>query len=1033
MVRTMANSPGSLAVEAAQQGISFSSAAFNSLDELMEQFESDIATHGVRNVSLPRYTEFALKQPEPHGKDWFVELLRVWLEHRFRSGEPLDVETLLKPYAHVELSARQQSDLAFEHRRQLQRTYQAGVATLSNLPSVGTQWGEFELIDILGSGAYAHVYLARQTGFANRLVALKLTLRETSEPAWLARLQHTAIVPVYATMQLGDVHGICMPYLGNTTLAELSSSGVPEPSSSKSMEQGTKFIATGQGLLSTLALRQSRLSTFRDAESVPPQGHLQSQKPSSVSERVSSAMETSTLEPKATLRHLERSPAARQLSGLDPIETVLWIAGQVADALAYAHRCGVVHCDLKPANILLGSDGQPRLLDFNVAFDPAMVSKSQGVGGTPAYMAPEQWEILQGTLRQSEKQKASGSLDGRADLYALGVVMYELLTGVLPSRPESTQSAALPPPPSRYRAAISPAVDAIVMRCLMPAPEARYLTADALYEDLQAQLQHRPLLHQREPSTRERIFKWGRRHPKLSSWSAAGALASCFIGCLLVFWWLSHTRSLKEASTAHYRGVQIELPALMAELGTLQPSTWRGALQSFASFCDRFENIPGDDKDWEWTKRLTRPEQSQLTFELQRLTELVHSSQLLAPQRHNVDVAILKDAESRFTLLHKHLQSKTDDAWRTQINQTSLHYGEVLEAIRGGEVAASLDEVDTWLKEQPRDYVGWLIKGMAEQSLDRFDQAEQAYSICIALDRQIPEAWFMRGELRYLQKHFELAETDLSEALALRPGHLASRLNRALNRKELKQYAGALDDVEHVHGEGYRSVRTMRLLAALHRALGDYAQARDAESEAKAIDPVTELDFIEHGLLVVKENPEQAMEDFRKAIVINPQTLLGYQNLASVLASLGKTEEAIEVMDQLIRRHPQEITQRAGRAVLLARRGNLEATAKDLQSLEGISVNDPLLMYQIGSAYAIYAAELSKSTSDATRDANTKKAQTAASKAIRWTAKALAAQPSLKGIVESDPDSQWLRKQDEYASLIQALYGTTSKSPRGVR
>ncbi len=80
---------------------------------------------------------------------------------------------------------------------------------------------------VLGEGAFAKVYLARQHGMAGRLVALKLTFRQTHESHWLATLQHSAIVPIYSTHRVGEVNGICMPFLGNTTLADL----LPEGSS----------------------------------------------------------------------------------------------------------------------------------------------------------------------------------------------------------------------------------------------------------------------------------------------------------------------------------------------------------------------------------------------------------------------------------------------------------------------------------------------------------------------------------------------------------------------------------------------------------------------------------------------------------------------------------------------------------------------------------------------------------------------------------------------------------------------------------
>src|SRR5207249_109242 len=107
--------------------------------------------------------------------------------------------------------------------------------------------------------------------------------------------------------------------------------------------------------------------------------------------------------------------------GLSYVEAVLWIGARLADGLAHAHDRGVIHRDLKPANILLTDDGQPMLLDFNLSDDARLQGSpaAAGMGGTLPYMSPEQLRAFVDRTR---------SLDARTDLYALGVILYELLT-----------------------------------------------------------------------------------------------------------------------------------------------------------------------------------------------------------------------------------------------------------------------------------------------------------------------------------------------------------------------------------------------------------------------------------------------------------------------------------------------------------------------------------------------------------------------------------------------------------------------------
>ena len=162
------------------------------------------------------------------------------------------------------------------------------------------------------------------------------------------------------------------------------------------------------------------------------------------------------------------------MEGLSYIEAILTLASQLADGLGHAHRRGILHRDLKPANVLLTDDGRAMLLDFNLAEDVKLrrLPERASIGGTLPYMAPEHIDAY---------RTGDGQLDERCDLFSLGVILYELLTGrhpfpiqkrVTPDTIDAMVADRRKPAPlvRVHNSAVSPAVEAIVRKCLAPLP-----------------------------------------------------------------------------------------------------------------------------------------------------------------------------------------------------------------------------------------------------------------------------------------------------------------------------------------------------------------------------------------------------------------------------------------------------------------------------------------------------------------------------------------------------------------------------------
>ncbi len=381
-----------------------------------------------------------------------------------------------------------------------------------DLPAAGDQVGPYFLRRELGRGSFSRVFLAEEVDLERRLVVVKVATRPTQEPWLLARVRHTHIVEIVAHALVGEggLHLICMPFAGGATLHDV-------------LAARRGLSVSGQDLL--VDLDSIAASEFAAAENM--------------------------------------SPAREILARSTYDQAIAWIGARLADALDFALAREVVHGDIKASNILLSADGNPKLLDFNLASDSSGLRHSNEIGGTLAYMAPERLRALAaqagssgdslGGAGSSRSSVGHGRVPGssaigvnaepdlaahRADIYSLGTVILEAITGRLPDRtplPSASDEgegavsfALMAAAANRFRPArllirdaeaaggraIPAGLRAILERALDPDPAKRYGRGRELAEDLDRWRSNRSLAFSREPFwsyTLPRTLKRGRR------------------------------------------------------------------------------------------------------------------------------------------------------------------------------------------------------------------------------------------------------------------------------------------------------------------------------------------------------------------------------------------------------------------------------------------------------------------------------------------------------------------------------------------
>jgi serine/threonine protein kinase/Tfp pilus assembly protein PilF len=787
-----------------------------------------------RRGEQPPAEEYLTRHP-PLREQPEAALLLIYEEICLRQelGQEVTPGELVSRFPHWQA----QLEVLFDCHRLLQLGRSAPV-----FPEVGESLADFHVLAELGRGAEGRAFLATQPSLARRPVVLKVTSRHGLEHLRLARLQHSHIVPLYSVQEdaARNRRLLCMPYYGGLSLAELLERLESKPVSQR----------TGQDLLEALAL--ARLASPVD---LPAKG-----------------------------------PAFQFLARASYVQALCWMGACLADALHYAHERGVVHLDLKPSNVLLAADGQPMLLDFHLAQEPlgAGGPSPAWLGGSYSYMPREQRAALAAVR---EGRPVPEDVDGRADLFALGALLYQALGGHLPYHD------GVSPRLDRCNPHVSMGLADLIHRCLAPEAAARYPDARALAVDLRRHLANLPLRGVANRSAGERWRKWRRRRPYTLGLAGMllAVLGTALTGASLV---LVHARQqFGEASLAledgreqlHRREYALAertlvrgrslvagwprsaelrqaLDTLLGRVRRAQAAQQLHVLTDEVRFLYAAESLSETEQRrleaccgqvWHLRHRFTDPPDADAEPELeQRLrtdlldlgiiwadlqVRLASPGEVAAARRRAL--GLLAEVQEQFGPspaldLQRHLltaEQEDGDLTRAVLAgevarpQTAWeHHALGRYFLRCGNVERAAVELERAVELQPQGFWFHFYRGVCAYRLRQYEKAVYVFEVCLALAPESAVCYFNRALAQAARGEVELALRDYNRALQMDPGLAAAALNRGVLLYQAGRPAEAQADLELALCEGAPPAKVHYHLALVYLAQKDRAAALDS-------------------------------------------------------------------------------------------------------------------------------------------------------------------------------------------------------------
>jgi serine/threonine protein kinase/Flp pilus assembly protein TadD len=765
--------------------------------------------------------------------DAAVRLIYEELCLRQERGEQVDTVEVLRRFPQWQ----PQLEIFFDCCRLMQ-----GGAAVPSFPHVGEVLGEFRLLAELDRGALGRVFLATQSSLADRPLVLKITPCDGQEQLALARLQHTHIVPLYLVQEfpVRNLRVLCMPYLGGRTLLRLLQTLATQPPERRTGQHVVEALDQGQGA----------------ANAALPAG----------------------------------GPARKFLARASYVEAVCWIGACLADALHYAHERGLVHLDLKPSNVLLTADGQPMLLDFHLAREPIGPDKPapEWLGGTPEYMSPEQRVAM---AEVGGNESISVGVDGRSDLYALGILLYEALGGNVPEQPAKALRLELRNPH------VSLGLADIIHKCLAHHPDDRYPNAAALATDLRCHLTDQPLRGVANRSVGERWRKWRRRRPH--ALALGGMLAATLLVILIAALAVESVRREHH----HQRILEAERAAQTALVeghDQLTNQQYEEAVRTLTRGQARIKGLSANrelaealDAQLHTAKRARQAHDLHVLVERLRFSYDVDN--LAGPVANGLDTRSRTLWDARSELIESRgadLEPEVENRIRTDLLELSVLWTDLHVRLVPKDDAVNARQQALQVLAEAEELFGpnhiiYRERQSHAEALGQTDVAREAARRASELPPRTAWAHYALGRFLFRSGNLESAVAEFSQALELRPQDFWPYFYQGICAYRLHRYDEAVGAFQVCVALAPNCAECFYNRGLAHGALGQTAQALSDYDHALLLNPFLVEANLNRGILYYQEKRyAEARADFERALQDGADPAMVHYNLALVHLAL---------------------------------------------------------------------------------------------------------------------------------------------------